>query len=100
MAQVESKSTLETAEDLSRDNCLDQGGGKNANSVPLFSLTAIHECLFHIHDRLTASQYLALDVLEGKGDCSVPWIICSTNKEGSGAIRRVPCTSLRGEVLC
>ena len=68
MAQVESESTFETAEDLSRDDCLDQGGGKNANSVPLFSLTDIHECLFHINSHLTASQYLDVDVLQGKGD--------------------------------
>lgn len=68
MAQVESESTFETAEDLSRDDCLDQGGGKNTNSVPLFSLTAIHERLFHIHGHLTASQYLDFDVLQGKGD--------------------------------
>ena len=68
MAQVESECTFETAEDLSRDDCLDQGGGKNANSVALFSITAIHECLFPIHVRLTASQYLDVDVLQGKGD--------------------------------
>jgi hypothetical protein len=35
---------------------------------PHFSLPAIHECLFHIHERLTASQYLSLGVLQGKGD--------------------------------
>jgi hypothetical protein len=39
-------------------------------AYPLFSLTAIHEYVFHIHSRLTATQYLDLDVLHCKGDCA------------------------------
>ena len=55
---------------------------------PHFSLTTIHECLFHIHGRLTASQYLDLDVLQGKGDRAGVLDSLFLKQEGSGAIRR------------
>ena len=54
---------------------------------PHFSLPAIHECLFHIHDRLTASPYLDVDVLKGEGDHARVLDELFLKQEGSGAIR-------------
>lgn len=69
---------------------------------PHISLPAIHRCLFHIHGRLTASQYLDLDVLQGKGDHARVLDDQFLKQEGSGAIRRDLCSALpyRGEVIC
>lgn len=61
---------------------------------PHFSLPAIHECLFQIHDRLTASQYLDLDVLQGKGDRARVLDDLFLKQEGSGAIRWNLCSAL------
>jgi hypothetical protein len=69
---------------------------------PHICLSAINECLFHIHGRLTASQYLDLDVLQGKGDHASVLDDQFLKQEGSGAIRRDLCSALpyRGEVIC
>ena len=61
---------------------------------PHVSLPAIHECLFHIHDRLTAAPYLDVDVLQGKGDHTRDLDELFLKQKGSGAIRWDRCSAL------
>lgn len=64
-------------------------------AYPHFSFTAIHECLFHIHDRFTASQYLDLVCYRARVIVLVFWILCSTKKKET--IRFVGILALRLE---